>query len=333
MTRYELQLPALRSDNPLGFLAALGVLNLTTALLDHPPRLSWHGPAAPAVLHTHTPVTHTTLADLLTTQLPPKANKSEPEPEPLPQAPGLLSIKRSDGGPLDGLRMPIRDALARLRTYADAERIETTATARWFTALVNQLATESPSQDGAAKTKRTDAPRYTRTTPLFGRSGQMTLAGTWTDSIKAIQGNPGQILTALTGWQRVEGFTSANLDPNDLGDAHMVTTAKPARQGVPGATWLALHGLLTTRLTGDGRRDQTTSWYNTAGETGLIWPAWQPALTTTATTVLLEHPLLRTTRPDPTKLRNLGVTAIYTSTRARTSKGFGPLQQSKTIYP
>ncbi|PZT68362.1 hypothetical protein DN402_09355 [Streptomyces sp. SW4] len=115
MTHHELELPALVSNSPLGFLASLGILQLIAPALGQPARLSWRGPDAPAVLHTHPPLTHQALADLLSSHLP-----DDPAREPLPLVPGILSLPRS--GPNDSLRMPIDTALHHLRTHAQAER-------------------------------------------------------------------------------------------------------------------------------------------------------------------------------------------------------------------
>ncbi|MFI1676330.1 hypothetical protein [Streptomyces sp. NPDC020607] len=114
---HQLELPALLSDSPLGFLAALGILELTEPQLAQPPRLSWQGPAAPAVLHTHEPLHHAQLAELLQAQLP-----EHPAKEPLDIAPGILSLPKEKNAPNDALRMPIGLALQRLGEHTRAER-------------------------------------------------------------------------------------------------------------------------------------------------------------------------------------------------------------------
>lgn len=328
MTHHELELPALVGNSPLGFLAALGILQLTTPLLDQPARLSWRGPDAPAVLHTHQPLTHQTLAGLLSTQLP-----DDPAKEPLPLVPGILSLPRT--GPSDALRMPIDTALAHLRHHAQAEREHNTPTAHWFTALVNQLSI-APTEKNTGKTRPSGGKQpdlYTSSTPLFGRGGQMTLANNWTKAAEECRKDPTHLLAALTAWRRVDGYAGANLDHHSTGDAHMVSQGKPTQQGVPGATWLALHGFATFRLTGDTTYAQTTSWDRATPNGALTWPIWQHPLTTTSITALLEHPLVRTPDPDPTKLHNLGVTAIYTAPRTRLPQADGPLQLSHRTFP
>lgn len=319
---HTLELPALYGSSPLGFLAALGTLHLTTHLLDQAPRLSWAGPDAPAVLHTHTPYTHTTLADLLATQLP-----EDPASDPLAVAPGILNQPSTPGGPNDPLQMPIDQALDRLRTYTQAERDHDDNRAHWFTALVNTLSLTTSKKDKASpadNTSHTKGALYTRTTPYFGRSGGMTLPNNWFKAVHACRKDVTQLRSAFICWQRVEEYTGANLDHHSTGDAHMVSHGTPTQQGVPGATWLALHGFLTFRLIGNTNRPHTTSWSTTKG--AFTWPTWNPPLTTTALTTLLEHPLLRTSHPAPAKLRNLGITALYTAPRTRLPNGDGPLR-------
>lgn len=330
---HELELPALLSNSPLGFLAALGVLELTTPALEQAPKLSWRGLAAPAVLHTHQPLTHDTLTGLLHDQLP-----QDPAKDPLTLAPGILSLPRhtGPGAPNDALRMPIDLALERLRGHTQAERVTGAPTARWFTALVNQLRITPgkgtgpkgpipPGFDGMAY--------YTATTPLFAPAGRMTLANNWAKAADHCLRDPTHLHAALTAWSRVDDYAGANLDYHSLGDAHMVSDGKPAQRGVPGATWLALHGFAAFRLTGTTTRSEATAWEHSPDGPALTWPVWHPPLTTNAITVLLEHPLARNETRDPVKLTDLGITGIYTAPRTSGSHSEGPLQPGRLIHP
>ncbi|MFF8990905.1 hypothetical protein ACF09H_13340 [Streptomyces sp. NPDC014983] len=330
----ELELPALLSNSPLGFLAALGVLELTTPALQQPPRLSWRGPAAPAVLHTHQPLTHHDLAGILQDQLP-----QDPSKEPLKLAPGILSLPRhtAPGAPNDALRMPIDLALQRLRTHAHAERETGDPTARWFTALVNQLCITPPKDEGSKRKTTSPGPDettwYTTTTPLFGRTGRMTLANNWAKAADHCRRDPTHLHGALTAWTRTDGYTGANLDYHSTGDAHLVSNGKPSQQGVPGATWLALHGFAAFRLTGDTKRPQATGWEQGPDGAALTWPIWHHPLTPTAITTLLEHPLIRKQTRDPAKLASLGITGIYAAPRISLNQSDGPLQPGQLTHP
>ncbi|MBQ1116204.1 hypothetical protein [Streptomyces sp. C3-3] len=329
MPRHQLELPALYSSAPLGFLAALGTLHLTHHLLDQAPQLSWAGPDAPAVLHTHQPLTHEHLAGLLATLLP-----AQPEKDALAIAPGILDQPRRSGpgAPNDPLRMPVQEALHQLRTHAQAERAHDDNRAHWFTSLINTLST-TPGRTEEAKaprkaTKEISQTLYTRTTPFFGRTGRMTLPNSWATAAQHCIDNPDHLHEALTHWKRVDGYAGANLDHSSLGDAHMVSHGKPTQQGIPGATWLALHGFAVFRLIGNASRPHTTSWNTTTN--AFTWPAWHPPLTITALTVLLEHPAIHT-HNNPATLDQLGVTAIYTAPRTRLLQGDGPLSPGHRV--
>ncbi|AWL37216.1 MULTISPECIES: hypothetical protein [unclassified Streptomyces] len=329
MTRHSLELPALYGSSPLGFLAALGTLHLSHHMLDQAPQLSWAGPDAPAILHTHQPLTHDSLADLLATQLP-----IQPEKDALALAPGILDQPRSSGpgAPNDPLRMPLPEALAHLRAHAQAERDHNDNHAHWFTSLINTLSASPGKTEDTTAPKRTtkDSSQalYTRTTPLFGRTGRMTLPSSWATAAQHCINNPNHLHAALTNWKRVDGYAGANLDHSSLGDAHMVSHGKPTQQGVPGATWLALHGFAAIRLIGNTNRPQATSWNTTTN--AFTWPTWHPPLTTTALTTLLEHSAIRTPSK-PAVLENLGVTAIYTAQRTRLLQGDGPLSPGQRV--
>ncbi|MCK1817232.1 hypothetical protein MTQ13_23615 [Streptomyces sp. XM4011] len=328
---HQLTLPALRSDSPLGFLAALGTLEIVTHTLDRAARLSWNGPAQPATLHTTDPLTLTGLAEHLQRQLPrfPEKKKGrkkqgqEPEPvaepEPLFLAPGLFDRERAPGAPNETLRMPPAAAHAELRRHATAERETGAPQARWFAALVNQLyAEEKPGG------------QYTTITPFFSPTGRMTLRQSWLDAAEHCHDDPGQLTAALTSWVRVDGYAGASLDHHSTRLAATQADGKPTQHGVPGATWLALHAFAHYRLTGNGRRPRTTGWHRT---TTFTWPIWRPALTSTAITTLLEHPLIHAHPRNTSRLTNLGVSAIYTTHRTSLNSSAGPLATAQRTWP
>ncbi|GJF33652.1 hypothetical protein KNE206_63520 [Kitasatospora sp. NE20-6] len=367
---HQLELPALRSDDALGFLAALGVLELATATLPTPPRLHWKGPAAPAVLTTDQPLTIEDLADLLTTHLPPKptttaAAPEEPDEETddtenqdgdetdtpdgedarwdcFPHVPGLLTRTREDRtAPNEALRMPIDTAHRLLREHAATEREGGGHQARWFAALTNSMRFDdvAPKTVKGAPQPAAGAATVPRTsvTPLIAAAGQMTTAVLMQKAVQGCHQDPRQIRAALTGWRRVPNYASANLDHRSLGDAYTNSEGKAYQRGAPGPTWLALHALGTFRLTATGRTQASTSWDTTDTRGALRWPAWTPPLTTTAVTVLLEHPAVRATEPRTTRnarmLTNLGVTALYTAPRTGLKQSNGPLAASHRLYP
>ncbi|TJZ98996.1 type I-G CRISPR-associated protein, Cas3-extension family [Actinacidiphila oryziradicis] len=345
MSTHQLELPALHSNDPLGFLAALGVLELASAALDQAVRLSWRGLAVPAVLHTEQPLTLDELAELLVGFLP-----GEPDKEPLPAAPGILGLPRhtGPGAPNDALRMPVEQAHRLLRDFATAERLGNDPRARWFAALVNQLcvtpakkAKDEPQQEqqdvsGQTSLVRPEGPVwYTESTPLFAASGQMTLANNWVKAAEQCRRDVAHVRAALTGWIRVPDYTGANLDHRSTGDAAMSGDGKSSQRGVPGATWLALHAFAAFRLTGDTMTSGTTAWDTSADLPALIWPIWTSPLTRTGITALLEHPLVRGANlaRSAESLTNLGLVGICLATRTKLSNSYGPFEPGQVIWP
>ncbi|MFJ4517499.1 hypothetical protein [Streptomyces sp. NPDC088816] len=345
MNTHQLKLPALHSDDPLGFLAALGVLELAEAALGQTVRLSWRGLAAPAVLHTDQSLTLTQLVELLAGFLP-----VEPAKEPLPAAPGILGLPRdtSPGAPNDALRMPIEQAHRLLRDLATAERLDNDPRARWFAALVNQLCVtpakktkDEPQreQQGATTAASAVPPQgpvwYAESTPLFAASGQMTLANNWVKAAEQCRRQGAHVSAALTGWTRVPDYTGANLDHRSAGDASMTGDGKPSQQGVPGATWLALHAFATFRLTGDTMTSAATAWDSSGDLPALIWPVWTSPLSRTSIRALLEHPLVRAdnlARFDQS-LTNLGLVGVCSATRTKLSNSYGPFEAGRVLWP
>ncbi|MFC4507403.1 MULTISPECIES: hypothetical protein [Streptomyces] len=344
MNTHQLELPALNSSDPLGFLAALGILELVDAALDQAVRLSWRGLAAPAVLHTEQPLSLNQLAELLAGFLP-----TEPAKEPLPAAPGILGLPRDTnlGAPNDALRMPVEQAHRLLRDFAAAERLADDPRARWFAALVNQfcVAPAKKAKDQQQKQQGvTAAPSpvptqgptwYTESTPLFAASGQMTLANNWVKAAEQCRRDGAHVGAALTGWIRVPDYTGANLDYRSTGDAATTGDGKPSQQGVPGATWLALHAFAVFRLTGDAMTSATTAWDSSGPLPALIWPVWTSPLSRTAVSALLEHPLVRAddlARLDES-LTNLGLVGICSAHRTKLSNSYGPFEPGQVVWP
>lgn len=87
----------------------------------------------------------------------------------------------------------------------------------------------------------------------------MPLANNWVKSAEQCRRQGAHVSAALTGWIRVPDYTGANLDHRSTGDAAMTGDGKPSQQGVPGATWLALHAFATFRLTGETMTSAATA--------------------------------------------------------------------------
>jgi hypothetical protein len=336
MTR-PLTLPALRSDDTLGFLAALGVLQLCRHSLSVETTLRWDGLGGAAVLESSFDDVKS-LADALASTATDWCQAGRLTPASGPVIRQALSTKAraalEDAGALDPMRLHVQGAVDRFATQQDSEVLHPDAVdAAWLCALVGQL---SPAKRGEPER---------RLTPLYSPSGQMTLYQLYRDARDDVCRRPGVMLEALVDWRRHPG-TGANLDSRALVDASAATGGKPSNRAVPGATWLALQALPFFLQTGDGSRGEVTSWprHGKRGGLGLRWPVWTPPLDVAAVRVLLAHPVLADLATSVTPARDdakrkaaqqaeaLGICAVLRSSRKALAKSAGALQPPDLIW-
>ena len=323
-----IDVPALRGDDPLGFLAALGVLGLAEIGSIPPLKLGWTTSAAPTARFDGDVTSTDELADQLSDAFAQLREEGLPGPGLLPEFP----IARTGGG-TDPMR--VRSAIV-AEWYANADatyRAGDPWLARWLVAIAGQSA--------VADEKRDDV----RLTPFYAPTGRMTLRGSLFDSTaEAVErlGGPGD---AVVGWRRTV-YDGANFDGRATRDGAVTTTGKPANQGAPSATWLALMGLRFFTITDDGRQIRTMGWqpvrmYEGYTSRSLVWPCWQPALDAPAVRSLLSHPVLqleagddgpRVTRHARRLLPPLGVVAVFGASRRSLSQGDGPLGRARRLW-
>lgn len=332
----RLELPALRANDSLGVLAALGLLELCVSGLRVPARLGWTGPTGIAVLSV--PFADTALLAHTLTQYAAELSRTgrlTPADDADLITPPLGATVRKqleDAGALDPMKLPADGAVRRFQAVQDRELAQDGPTdARWLAALVGQLA--------AAKR---DAPDR-RLTPLYSPSGQMTLHQLFRDALTDVVKRPSSLAEAMTDWRRVKG-TGANLDSRALIDAAVASAGEAANRHVPGATWLALQSAPWFTQVGDGVVGEATAWAYPRGGARLRYPIWSPMLTPAAVRALLGHPAVRwqdklkasKRRPivdlAEQQRRVLGVTALYEAKRRALSKSAGPLQPPELLW-
>jgi hypothetical protein len=318
----SLELPALRGDDPLGFLAALGTLRLVRGGLGLDANLSFaDGPVPVAHLDVGADID---LAELAA-NLEELARRTYDEGRLLVGIDGDFPPRKEGTKGGDPARIsPDEGRLwSRVANKKASEGQEHLA--RWLLALYSSRAVD-------------DKGRLVMT-PFYAPSGQMTLAGSLAEPLRIVATEPGHLAAAFTRWRRVAGFTGANLDFRALRDAGVEPTGKPANRGAPGTTWLALEGLAVGR-TGE-RSDAVPAvlWQRRiAAERGhraiaMVWPTWVPHLDLDAVRVLLEHPALRIGAAVASERRALGVTAIWRAERAALSNSDGPLMAAQRMWP
>jgi hypothetical protein len=322
--------PALRNDDTLGFLAAVGLLELSTTALGLHAHLGWDGVGGAAILHADID----DLEDLIS-QLHHLAENlhADDRVTPAPWA-DLIPPRQTRAGrdaaaletrpPVDTMRMTPGAVADHYRRCAEEEADGDHNSGRWLAALVSQLATD----DKAA-----------RLNPLLPRANQMTTHQQYRLFIAAVASSPDFLREALTEWRRYprpgdppatrNTGTGAYLDTRALHDATTTGHGQPQNTSVPGATWLALMSLPLFPHAGEGPGG-TVGW--TTGKAGptFRWPVWTRPLDLWAVTALIALPQIA--RPDLTaaaaaEMRAFGVIARCSSSRRRLPKQAGVLSQ------
>jgi CRISPR-associated endonuclease/helicase Cas3 len=323
----EILLPALHNDDSLGFLAALGTLELLTrAVRGSQVRLGWEGLGGEAILSVDLPD-----APAVAERLRSLALQLDAEERLVPADASLIPPRRSQAernarkaegieeknDPLRGTPAMVRD---RLLAVAALERAGDSQTARWAVGLLTMLAVDRAGMAAL--------------TPLYAPAGQQVLAQLLAKYL-ARAGEPGVLAEALVAWRR-RPDTGANLDYRDLRDGAWSARGQAENASVPGATWLALMAIPMFRQTGNGRRGEAVSWsrdQKAFRPRNLIWPVWTTPKSIEAIEVLLSHPEVLALQRDPVRLRALGVVAVCAASRASLGNADGPLQATRVVWP
>lgn len=329
-----LVLPALRSDDSLAFLAALGIVEILRSEAGVPEteiRLSWDGIGGP--LRLAVPFqTVDDLVDELATAAARMRNEGRLIPSRLPDIiPDVLSdterkelAKRTGTEPqFDTIRMTRAESTARFATAATASD----ADLRWLCGLVDQVSLW-PQQECA------------HVTPLYAPVARQRLRQLYEKDLAAVTAEPRLLREACLAWRRNPNDLGANLDRRAQRDAVVTTSGVPRNSAVTGAEWLALQSAPWFRLGGFGSRPTAWGWLP-RGPGGrprvLVWPVWEPPLDPPAVEVLITHPAVRRAAsgdpPPDDDLRGLGVLAVFRAERATLSNSDGPLGSSVMMWP
>lgn len=321
--------PALRSDDTLGFLAALGVLELCSSTLDGRVRLGWEGLGGAALVDVPFETVEDLAAHLSSVALRMfSADRvlpcAQPGPirKPDPVAERKARKEAGEATKLDPASLSKEAAVTEFRKMRQVEIGDPPGgepdrdSARWLAGLVNQI---GPAKGG-----------FQPLTPLYGPSGNMSLYQLYRRHLDAVAKAPQLIVEALIRWRRMPDETGANLDTRALRDSAVTSTGKATNAAVMGATWLALMSVPLFRLVSE-RRSVAIGWESARG-LQLRWPVWTQLLDRPAVEVLLSHPFLPvpawTTRAAGRDrgLTALGVVAICRARRQPLSKSPGALR-------
>lgn len=283
MTTFSL--PALRSNDGVGVLGALGVMEIATMALGLDLCLGWEGVGGSAVVSCDDVGSAVDLAGRLAAV----ARSVDAVGGVVAGAPSDL-VEAKVGSGVDPMKLP-PDAVRNRLLLAQAEELAGGTRARWLSSLVNQLAVHRD-----AKTKYESC----RFTPLYQGTGQQSLRQLYADALRACVDQPDELERALLRWRRVTGYDGANLDHRAKRDAVAGAGKNVGNIGSPGVTWLALHAAPFFGLSGDGRSGEAVGWgregssgWRREGSTTFRWPVWRQLLDHAGVGTLLSHPDLR----------------------------------------
>jgi hypothetical protein len=261
---HAVEIPALDGRNPLGFLAALGLLNLLGRVGTGPVSLAFSDTSGVAVLHSEL----ATMEDMIDAlgDIVASAEVSTSIPG-ISAAFPLRAGKNAD--PMRQPREKYRELVARVTA------IDVDAADQWLPYLITDLAVD--------KQGRADI------TPFNAPSGKQNLRTFFSKPFAEVRSNRERLREALTGWRRLEDFTGEYFDHRVINSAADDPQGKSAERGVPGATWLATMAFPLLRVTGDGQNIAATLWHRVDRRFLMIWPLWRRPLDKFAVRVLLEH--------------------------------------------
>lgn len=294
----ELWLTGLDGKNPVAFLAALGVLAVTSDAAEGPaPRLVWRGSGTLHPVLVDGP-DRAALIDLLRADL--ASFRDEP-------ALGRMRYaKGGEGPPAHDLKPPPDFLVGYLRDLVTGRSRRSLGFAAAFCSDV--------AVDGNGNAKPT---------ALHFTAGQQELLTMVDDLLAEGTGVTGEDLEeALFGpWRYHRQLPVLGWDNSSARDYALRAgdPSKDKKLGVPGADWLAFRGLPFLRIAPVGDRVMTTGCRGEWKTGALRWPLWSAPLTRSVVAALLTSPELF--EADPRVLAGRGITVVLEAAIRRSEQG------------
>jgi hypothetical protein len=291
----ELVLTGLDGSNPLGFLAALGVLNVSSET-DRSTTLAWTSGDWHAVVRTDGLANETNLIEVLAADLGTW------------RADGCLSLtyEKPRGGNAWDLKPPPQ----RFRSYLDDLVERSTPAERRAVDFAAAFATET-AQDNNGNTKPT-ALHFTA-----GQQQFLEMVAQLRDGI-----TPEDLREALFGdWRSRRPLPVLGWDSSSTRD-YALRASDPSKEkklGVPGADWLAFRGLSFIRVAPRGAQILTTGCSGGWKTGSFRWPLWDIPLTKDTVQALVQLPDLREI-PEAVR-RARGISVVFSSSIRRSDQG------------
>ena len=291
----SLLLTGLDGANPLGFLAALGVLNVLSdaAPAGTTPTLAWsyRGAWRPVVSSGEVSLSVEMVAEMVMADL--ATWRKEP----------AIDLEYDGVRDLKPLPAVYRAYLERLVAKAEPER-------RRSVDLAVAFATDV-AVDGNGNTKPT---------ALHFTAGRQTFLAMVKELVEETR--PEDLLEALRGpWRYERSLPVLKWDATVFRE-YALRADDPSKEepnGVPGADWLAFRGLSFIRVAPRGRQIQTTGCFGEWKTGGFRWPLWSSALTRETVRSVLAHPRLQDLQERERRAR--GIAVVFEARIRRSEQG------------
>jgi hypothetical protein len=307
-------LEALDGSNPLGFLAAVGVLNALTdrGSLRQPPRLSWRTGDWRAVLDVDHEVSDAALIDLLL------ADRDACRAEPTLDLKYQKAKNAGKAGPVSwDLKPPARKYREYLEGLLRGASLKNRRAVDYGAAFATEIA-----RDNNDNTKPT-ALHFTAGQQEFLRMVADLAAGVTGDDLREALCEPWRYNRDLPvlGWDCTRGRDYA-LRAGD--------PSKEKRMGVPGADWLAFRALPLIRVA-PYRRQILTTGCSGGWKTGrFTWALWSAPLERDTIQVVLQQAKL--SEMDEVARRARGISSVFSSAIKRSDQGgYGSFSPSAVV--
>jgi hypothetical protein len=319
----DITLPGLKGNEPIGFLAALGLLRVccTRPGLGSP-KLGWEAEGGRAALL----VTESDCdSDRLIDELLAHMRDRHTWPSFSGRAPDGSVVGSDDWDDIKVEPRLFADLLCVTRPYAWKDR----QAADFLSALGSEVVSAQNSD-------------LLKPSALHMTSGQQkfletirSLAASLDPSrrqARGIQGAGDAFREALfEDWQYRDAFSSLGYDP--ITEAiYSLTAAAPTDTGprsTRAAVWLAVEALPLFPCFPVARRLHTRGFDQTASR--FRWPAWKQPVGLPAVRTLLGLQDLYATKLEPARLRAYGITAVFGCDRVTIGKGYGQLRPGRRL--
>lgn len=312
------ELPALRSDDPLGYLAALGVLRIASRFGEA--RLAWRGIGDVAAVVVDGVSDVDGVVDVLhrfALDLAGPVERSKRGKVSLPEAVVFDPVDRdmlmADDGPIDPYAFTAPSVLdLRLAAHRD-ELAGRRARGEWVPAL---LAVDDANEANFTELYK----KYT---------GPTGLVSSLTKRLHDVVTEPELLREALVSWRRVDGCYGDNLDHRSIGDSGVRPDGETFNAAVPGAMWLALMALPMFPMTASPAA--TSGWCRVERRNRMVLPVWSDPLAVSAVAALVRHPAVVRADPDPDGCRALGLSGVVGVDRISVGRAV-PLGPSQILW-